>query len=229
MKHWLLFFIATLTFLSTAQEAKIKTEIVTIALDEFVEGKFFHNGKEITEFSANSTGIGEMMRYEGSSKFVLRNAKEEFSQDTPPTPAAWVELPADSDRVLLACVKSKDKPLRLVAYDIGSAKVSSGDYRVFNFSRSAISVILGSEKIAINAGANQTISNNKWKKEITEIDVLFGMVKDQEVRPVYSSQWGHRPGRRNYIFIFDSPLEYNPLHICRYYDIAPRPAEKAIQ
>lgn len=229
MKKWLLTCIVALTSLSTAQDGKIKTEIVTIALDEFVEGKFFHNGKEISTFSANSTGIGEIQPYEGSQRFVLRNTKEEFSQDTPPTPAASVELPKEADRVLIACVQSKDKPLRLVAYDISSGKISSGDYRVFNFSRSAISVILGSEKKALNAGANHTISNNTWKKEITEIDVLFGMVKDQEVRPVYSSQWGHRPGRRNYIFIFDSPLEYNPLHICRYYDITPSTKEKTIQ
>jgi hypothetical protein len=222
MKKIIVALLFTLSSVVFSQEEKIKTEIVTIALDEFVDGKFFHNGKDIVDFSANPTAIGEVMAYEGPPRLVIRNTQAEFSQKEPlPAPTAWVDLPAKTNRVLLACLKSKDKPMKIVAYDIGSAKLGLGDYRVFNFSRSTTSLILGSEKRAVNSGSNEIVSSAKWKKTVMELDVMIAMVKDNKAKPVYSSQWGHRPGRRNYIFIFDGPYEYKPLHICRFYDVPP--------
>ncbi len=228
MKHLITILLLTVSSAVFAQEEKVKTEIVTIALDEFIDGKFFHNGKDIVDFSANPTAIGEVMTYEGSPRLVIRHTQAEFTQkDTLPAPAAWVDLPANTNRVLLACLKSKDKPLKIVAYDIGSAKLALGDYRVFNFSRSTVSLILGTEKRAVNSGSNEIVSNAKWAKNVMELDVMIAMVKDNKAKPVYSSQWGHRPGRRNYIFVFDGPFEYKPLHICRFYDVPPVVAKNA--
>lgn len=226
MKPIIAIIVLSLTSAIFAQEQKIKTEIVTIALDEFIDGKFFHDGKGIVDFSANPTAIGQVMNYEGLPRFVIRDTKAEFTQEAPlPAPAAWVDLPANTNRVLLACLKTKDKPLKIVAYDIGSAKLGLGDYRIFNFSRSAVSLILGSEKSAVNSGTTEIISNASWKTEVTELDIMIAMVKDNKAKPVYSSQWGHRPGRRNYIFVFDGPFEYKPLNICRFYDIPPSAAK----
>ena len=36
-----------------------------------------------------------------------------------------------------------------------------------------------------------------------EIDLEMAIIKDSKAKPVNSNQWGHRPGRRNYIFMFD--------------------------
>ena len=36
-----------------------------------------------------------------------------------------------------------------------------------------------------------------------EIDLEMAIIKDSKAKPVNLNQWGHRPGRRNYIFMFD--------------------------
>lgn len=38
-------------------------------------------------------------------------------------------------------------------------------------------------------------------------------------RLVYSSVWGHRPGRRNFIFMFDGHHPSKPINFCRFFDI----------
>jgi hypothetical protein len=43
----------------------------------------------------------------------------------------------------------------------------------------------------------------EWKKDFMEIDLEMAIIKDSKAKPVNSNQWGHRPGRRNYIFMFD--------------------------
>lgn len=212
---------------SPGQEPVIQTEIVTIALDEPLDGLFFHNGKEISRFRANPTGLGEALTYKGSPRFTLRTSEAEFSAKPPlPAPHAWVDLPTQSERVLIACLKSADAPVRLVAYDIAKARIDSGDYRFFNFSHSVISVIMGEKKFAVKPGENSLVSDSSWKQEVGEIDVTMAMVKDSKAKPVYSSQWGNRPGRRNYIFLFDGPQDYKPIRICRFFDVPPAKPEK---
>ena len=212
---------------ASGQSEIIQTEIVTIALDEPLDQLFFHNGKDISRFQANPTGLGEPLVYKGPPRFVLRTSGAEFSAKPPlPAPHAWVDLPTSSERVLIACLKSADAPVRLVAYDIAKARIDSGDYRFFNFSHSVISVIMGDKKIAIKPGENSLVSDVAWKKEIGEIDVAMAMMKDGRAKPVYSSQWGNRPGRRNYIFLFDGPQEYKPIRICRFFDVPPAAPEK---
>lgn len=219
----------TLVFFSLSalgQDEVIQTEIVTIALDAPLDNLFFHNGKEISRFQANPTGLGEPLAYKGPIRFALRTSEAEFAAKPPlPAPHAWVDLPVGSERVLIACLKSADAPLRLVAYDIAKARIDSGDYRFFNFSHSAISVIMGDQKIAIKPGENTLVADAAWKKDVGEIDVAMAMMKDGRPKPVYSSQWGNRPGRRNYIFLFDGPQEYKPIRICRFFDVAPTARE----
>lgn len=211
-----------------SQEPRVNTEIVSIALDDPVNGLFFHNGKEIAGFQANSTGLGEPLKYHGARRFVLRTSAAEFSLKPPlPAPCAWIDLPPDSDRVLLACLKSGESPMKLVAYDIGKARIGAGEYRFFNFSRSVISVIFGERKFAVNPGADSLVSDPAWKQEVGEIDLAMAIMRNGKAKPVYSSQWGNRPGRRNYIFMFDGPQEYKPIRICRYFDVPPAEPEPA--
>jgi hypothetical protein len=54
-------------------------------------------------------------------------------------------------------------------------------------------------------------------------------MKDGRAKPVYSSQWGNRPGRRNYVFLFDGPQEYKPIRICRFFDVPPAGSDIAGQ
>lgn len=211
-----------------SQQETVTTEIVAVALDELVSGLYFHNGKDISTFQANPTGLGEPLAYKGPRRFELRNSEAEFTQKPPlPPPAAAVDLPLDSNRVLVVCAKTGKEPLKLVAFDIGSAKIRAGDYRFFNFSRSVVSAILGGKKFALKPGTNTLVSNSSWKDEVMEIDMDLAVVRGDKPKPVYSSQWGHRPGRRNYVFLFDGPQEYKPIRICRFFDVPPSEPVKA--
>lgn len=210
------------------QETVVNTEIVTIALDDSVDGLFFNNGKDISIFQANPTGLGEPLKYKGPPKFMLRTSEAEFALKPPlPDPHAWVNLPLNSDRVLVGCLKSGNAPLKLIAYDIGRARIGVGEYRFFNFSRSVVSVIFGEKKFAVKPGEDTLVSDPSWKQEIGEIDLEMAIVKDGKAKRVYSSQWGNRPGRRNYVFMFDGPQEYKPIKICRFFDVPPSEPEKA--
>lgn len=218
--------LAVLVLPATAQDATVTTEIVTIAINDPVADLYFHNGKEVAVFQANPTGIGEPLTYKGPQRFCLRSSREEFALQPPlPAPHASVDLPAGSQRVLIACMKSGQAPVKLVAYDIGRARLAAGDYRIFNFSHSDLSVILGEKKFAVKPGMETLVSDASWKKDILEIDVAIAIVKDGRAKPVYSSQWGHRPGRRNFIFMFDGPQEYKPVRICRFFDVPPAESE----
>ena len=209
-------------------EPTVATEIVTIALDESVAGLFFHNGKDLSIFQANVTGLGEPLKYKGSQRLTLRTSEAEFSLKPPlPPPYASVVLPLNSDRVLLACLKSGEAVPKFIAYDIAKARIGVGDYRFFNFSHSVISVIFGAKKFAVSPGADTLVSDPSWKSEVTEIDMEMAIVKDNSAKPVYASQWGHRPGRRNYIFMFDGAQEYKPIKICRFFDVPSQENPKA--
>ena len=211
-----------------SQEVTVNTEIVTIALDDSVNGLFFHNGKEISVFQANSTGLGEPLKYKGPQKFIVRTSEAEFTAKPPlPAPYASVNLPLNSNRVLLACLKSGDAPMKIIAYDIGKARISAGDYRYFNFSHSVIAVIFGERKFAVKPGEDTLVSNASWKQDVMEIDMEMAIVKNAKAKPVYSSQWGNRPGRRNYVFMFDGPQECKPIKICRFFDVPPSEPEKS--
>ena len=222
MNKLIIFVFALLVLPGFSQEATVNTEIVTIALDEPVSGLFFHNGKETSLFEANITGLGEPLKYKGLQRFMVRTSEAEFSMKPPlPAPYAAVDLPLNSSRVLLACLKTGDTPLRIIPYDIAKSRIGEGDYRFFNFSHSVISVIFGDKKFAVKPGEDTLISNATWKREVMEIDMEMAIIKDNKVKPVYSSQWGNRPGRRNYIFMFDGPQEYKPVKICRFFDVPP--------
>lgn len=228
MKPHLYILLGLLALPAFSQESVISTEIVTIALDESVGSLYFDNGEGISLFQANPTGLGVPLKYKGPRRFALRTSEAEFSAEPPLSPPhAWVDLPSNSERVLLACLKRGDAPIKIIAFDIGNARIGAGEYRFFNFSQSGIAVNFGGKQFAVKPGEEKHVSEAKWKKEVTEIDLMLGTAKDGKAKLVYSSQWGHRPGRRNYIFMFDGPHSYNPIRICRYFDVPPKEAEKA--
>lgn len=227
MKRLLFLFVGLLAGTAFSQEATVSTEILTLALDEPVTNLYFHNGKEISFFQANLTGLGEPLAYKGPQQFVLRASEAEFTAKPPlPAPVASVSLPLNADRVLLVCVKSADKPLKLVPYDIGKGRLTVGDYRFFNFSHSTLSMIFGTKRFAVAPGTDSVVSDPEWKKEVIEIDMEVAVVKDQKAKSVYSSVWGHRPGRRNFVFMFDGVHDYDPIRICRFFDVPSKEPEK---
>lgn len=207
-------------FSSHAQEPTVDTEILTLALDQPVEGLFFASEGSPRPFQANLTGLSEPLPYKGPARFALRTNKDEFFAKPPvPAPLASVTLPQGSDRILLLCVKTGNDPLKLVAYDISKGRSNAGDYRFFNFSQSTISTIFGEKKFAIKPGTDTLVSDPKWKEEVLEIDMELAIVKDGAAKPVYTSVWGHRPGRRSFVFFFTGTQSYKPIKICRFFDV----------
>jgi hypothetical protein len=230
MNKRILLFLGLLTLTAPAQQPEVivTTEFLTIALDEPVEGLFFNNGKEIGVFQANLTGLGQPLAYKGPRRMVLRTSEAEFAAKPPlPAPAAVVELPLNANRVLLACLKSADQPLRIIAYDISTAGSRAGDYRFFNFSSKTLSIILGEERFALESRKDKIVSRQSWRDEILDLTMQVATVENNKPRLVYSSIWGHRPGRRNFIFMFDGRHPSKPIGINRFFDIPPSAANPA--
>lgn len=220
MNRKILLFLSLLVTSATAQEEIVTTEILSLALDEPVAGLYFNNGKEIAIFQANLTGLGEPLTYKGPRRLLFRSSEAEFTAEPPlPPPAAFVDLPLNSDRILLVCVKTKDQPPKMIAYDIAKGRSGAGDYRFFNFSHSTISSNFGGKQFAVRPGADTIITDSSWKTEVLELDMELAIVTDGKAKPVYSSVWGHRPGRRSFIFMFDGLQSYKPIRICRFFDV----------
>ena len=204
------------------QEPQISTEFLTIALDEPVADLFFKSGETVSPFEANQTGLGQPVSYKGPKRLALRTTAAEFSLKPPlPPPAASVMLPATADRVLLACVKSADNPMRIAAYDISSTGSKAGDYRFFNFCSRTLSLIVGSEKFTLAPGKDGIASSQAWREAVLDLPMRVATVEDGKAKLVYSSVWGHRPGRRNFVFMFDGRHPSKPVSISRFFDIPP--------
>jgi hypothetical protein len=223
MKQIALFATLALTLWAHGQTPIVRTEIASIALADSVQDLHFWNGKQVALFQANPTGLGEALTYEGPELFELRKHPSEFTQKPPrPAPVASVRLPLKASRVLIACLQSKDQALKLVAYDISKTTIDEGDYRFFNFSHSVLAIQIGSEKFSIAPGKSHLASHSTWRDAVTQLDVAMAVRRGKNFSPVYSSQWGHRPGRRNFILLFDGHHEYQPIKISRVFDIAPK-------
>jgi hypothetical protein len=205
------------------QEAAVTTEFLTIALDEPVDGLFYFNGSQAGAFEANLTGLGQPLPYQGPQRFILRASAAEFAAKTPPAPVASVLMPLKADRILIACVKSSGAPLRLAAYDISSTGSKAGDYRFFNFATKPLSVIIGGQRLALQPGTDKIISSQSWQGDILDLPVQVATVDNNKLKLGYSSVWGHRPGRRNFIFMFDGRHISKPVAINRFFDIPPAP------
>lgn len=204
----------------------VKTEILAVSLDAPVEGLFIDTGNGIQPFSANLAGLGLPMPYQGPRRLVLHKSEEAFKSEPgqqPPTPAAVVELPAVSDRAILVCTHTPGGALRLVAYDISTGGMKPGGYRFFNYSKLPVSFIVGERKFSLSPGTDNLVSDSKWQTEVMDLEVQFGLraSANEPFKRVYASVWGHRPIRRNYVFLFDGNSPSKPITSRRFFDILP--------
>lgn len=219
MYHRIILLIGLFACSSLAQEVVVQTELLTIALDEGVDDLHFFDGNAIVPFSANLTGLSQPVAYKGPRKLVLRATAAEFTAEPPlPAPVATVELPLNANRVLLCCLKSQNAPLRIVAYNISSTGSRAGDYRFFNFSGKTLAVILGEKSFALESKRDKIVSDSAWRDEVLDLPMRVASLEDNKPRLAYSSVWGHRPGRRNFVFMFDGGHASKPIAISRFFD-----------
>lgn len=193
-----------------AQEAPmIKTKILTYALgglpEEFMG--YFKNESQIMMFRASDGTLGVPVRYQGPQRFVLRESEDAFApvpegQAAPP-PIAFVDLPENAAHVLILAAPVDRKKVKLMAYDISPGSLGKGEYRVFNFSHSMLSMILGSQKFVLPSGRDTVVKDGSWTQKIMTFPIRIATVKENLAKPVYSNFWEHHPSNRTLLFMFN--------------------------
>jgi len=204
---------------SAQQPLMVETEFIAVALDKAVKGLFYHDGNAPRPFNCDGTGTSAPQPYKGQQRLVLRERAEDFAaRPAPPSAAASVLLPLNAKRVLLVCLKSDDQPLRILAYDI-STDSQAGDYRFFNFSRQPVRLMFGQKQLSIDPGQDASISDPTWRTDVLDLPIQVATMQNNQFKVVYSSVWGHRPGRKNLIFTLDGIHPSKPIHFFRFFDI----------
>jgi hypothetical protein len=191
---------------------EVTTNIVTFALGAPPGGfkAFFKNGDEITPFGANGSGLSAPITYTGPKRFVIRATEDAFAPPPAgqqvPAPLALVDLPEGADNVLLLAVDAGQGKLRLLAYDVSSKALQGGDYRVFNFSRSALELNLGKKKLTLRPAQNELLTDGSFRDPNTKVMEFVVFKYDGNVRnpePVKRSLWEHWNTRRVVMFLYD--------------------------
>jgi hypothetical protein len=202
-----------------AQNEPLKTRMFSLSLDDGIEDVFFLNEGKPQAFKAELSGLGEPFAYNGPALFALRASAAEFSAEPPlPAPLASVALPAKAKLVLLIGQHDADKKIKLNAYDVSPDGFRAGDYRIFNFSDKTLSLILGESKFALKPSEEKTVSNPVLRDKVLDVMIQIAEVKDGKPKRIYASAWGHRPGKRHFVFLFNGTSRAYPVAVRRYSD-----------
>lgn len=206
-----LIFLQILAACASAQDTApmIKTKILTYALgglpDEFMG--YFKNSEQIMMFRASDGTLGVPIRYQGPAQFILRESEEAFAPvpegQTPKPSVAAVTLPENATNVLILAAPLDGKRVKLMAYDISPESLGKGEYRVFNFSHSMLSMIFGSQKLVLPSGRDQVVRDGSWGQKIMTFPIKIATVKENLAKPVYSNFWEHHPSNRTLLFMFN--------------------------
>ncbi|MGJ8642081.1 MAG: hypothetical protein ACSHX9_01630 [Luteolibacter sp.] len=203
----------------------IKTELLTLSLNGVVPGYFYRNGKQVVKLTASTDGISPPVYYVGPRQLLLYENEADLGPppegEEPPKPAFNVAIAKGSDRTLMVFAfanKEKKRP-SLKSYSIDDDTLKGGDYRIFNASTAVVYAIFNDKKVAVPPAKEGVVKAAGWGDRILDLNVNFGLKIGEEIKPVYSSVWGHRPERRSFIFVFQGSDKYRPLTIRKFYDI----------
>ncbi|MCC5844529.1 MAG: hypothetical protein JJU05_09780 [Verrucomicrobia bacterium] len=222
----LIFTIALFPLQAIADE--IRTEFLALSIHEPVDGLYYWHDDEARPLAGSLAGLGQPYPYHGPSRLILHRDPHAFLEEPPVTPpAAVINLP-DADRVLLLLFKRRDSPLKIEPIPVDTDGLRPGDYRVFNFSTIPLVIGLDEEFLTLEPGANGQLTHSNWRQETSDMSVRVGVSIGDRPRLVYSSVWGHYPGRRNFVFLFDGQQRSNPIVFRRMHDWpAPPPRPEA--
>lgn len=220
MKPIFAFLAALLTFGGASHgqsPAVIKTHLLTYAPAGLPADfkAFFRTPEAVLEFTASAGSLGTPVLYTGPQNFVIRSTKEEFflpeDQLKQNPPLASITLPPNAETVLLLCVAGEAGKTRLIAYDVSSATLSRGSYRVFNFSSKSLSVILGEQRFTLSPRSDKSVSDPGWQNESAALTLQIATITDNKAKLVYSNFWEHYPQRRSLMFLFDGHHVSDPV------------------
>lgn len=212
----------------------LRTEIITLSVDDAVGGLYFWNGEKPVEFRSVGGGLGPPMSYRGPRDLQLFDSPEATMPASlapggavsTATPVASVQLPEGAGRVLLLTRKQADGPLRLLAFPASFNEIQTGDYRFFNFSSHDVRILLDDETELLPSGQGKTFSNRTWQRNRKDLDIQLGATIDGQMRLVFSSVWGHNPDLRYFVMIFDGVHISSPLILRKVHDRLPPPPEE---
>ena len=203
----------------------IKTELLTLSINGEVNGLFYKNGKGAQRLQASSGSISSPIFYEGPRVISLYKKAADLNPVpegvTPPKPLHQVKIPEGTNRTLLlfAFTGKPEDPPKVRAYGITDSNFSEGDYRIYNFSTQNAYVMHNDDKVAVPSGKQGAVRGAKWGKKVQDMKVMLGKEEEGKLVPVYSSIWGHRPERRNFIFVFDQPGNKRKFNIKKFFDL----------
>lgn len=202
--------------IAPAQQETVTTRIFTYApagLPESFEA-YYRSGQNIERFLASAGTLGLPIAYTGPPVFSLFSSKADFAPEDgkpPAPPLATATLPADSDCVLLVCTRNADGKTGLIAYDIRSDELKPGDYRVFNFSKTPVSIMIGSQRLSLTPGKDAFARDAKWHSETLAFPLQIATHENGKSTLVFSTFWEHYPQRRSLLFLFDGKHASEPI------------------
>ncbi len=197
-----------MTPLVQGQSSSISTHILTFAPAKLPEGfqSYFVTEGRLEPFAASAATLGLPIPYNGPREFTLYLSKTDSKSQV-----ASVTLPEKCDHVLIICTPTTDEKVSLAAYKIDSSDFKAGDYRVFNFSKSSVSMNLGDQTIELAPEKDGTVRDSKWANDDIALPVKIATVLDGKNRPVYSSFREHSPKDRTLMFLFDGTHPSRPI------------------
>jgi hypothetical protein len=217
-----------------SQPKPITTRILTYAPAGLPESfkTFYRTGNEIELFTASAGTLGLPINYIGPATFALYGSKADMSPPAegqkPKPPVATVVLPANADAILILCTRTADEKVGLVAFNITSNELRPGDYRVFNFSKSTTSIILGEQRFALPPGKDSMVRDASWHGEVMALPVKIATITDGKPKLAYSSMREHFPQRRNLMFLFEGRHPSRPITFVTFNaDLPPLPKNDA--
>ncbi len=211
----------------------ISTRILTYAPAGLPDGMTacFRNGKELELFRASAGTLGLPLLYTGPDPLILYPGKEDFIPNPgggpPPAPLAAIDLPDDADMILILCTRSETDKVAFAAYDISSGNLKSGEYLIFNFSRSSVSLVLGEQRVGLRPRGHTTVRDGKWRDETLALPLKIAILENEKPKLVYSNFWEHYPQRRNLMFLFNGRHPSQPVTFVAFNAEPPPPATHA--
>jgi len=228
---WLV--MAPLALFAQSPPPVISTHILTFAPASLPGGfqTFYRTAGNIELFTASAGTLGLPTPYTGPRLFALYGSKADLEPPSPgqkpKPPVASVTLPINCDLVLLLCTRTADNKVGLVAYNLDSRDLKSGDYRVFNFSKSPVSMIMGDQRFALTPGKDSIVRDSKWHDETIVLPIKIATVADGKAKSVYSSFREHYSQSRTLMFLFDGKHPSRPITFATFNADTPAPKPAA--
>lgn len=223
----LTFLMSSFALHAHAQSSSVSTHILTFAPASLPEGflPYYQKSGAAEPFVASVGTLGLPTPYSGPSEFALYGSKDELDAKSKP-PIATVTLPEKCDLVLLVCTRDAEEKTSLVAYNIDSEDLKPGNYRIFNFSKSTVSITLDKQTIEIAPDKDAYVRDPKWHDQPTAFPLQIATIANGKTKRAYSSFWEHFPTRRNLMFLFDGSGPSEPITFATF-DAESVPKKKA--